>query len=334
MTMRAGGSKRRLVGAIAVLGVALVAMPVVFQMFDRAPKGATMISSFRPDMTNARLGGYQAELREINAAVSEAPAVAGRLFGSPGAGAQKRLDLRFADFAQFELQWRVIDRSMSGMITTIRANLGNYEAVAALPSFTLFPWFFVLPGLIVAGLIALAVARPARWRPVRWVLVALGVGLALSPAFFQMFSRAPAGGRMMTAFRTIETNARVQQIQGYFGEMSVGQGAVQLELLPALRRSGLSAADLATRYPGLERFDGQWVHILNDMTPMIGVMSDNVVNYEAVAALPAFALFPWFFVIPGALLAGLALTAGTSLPPRGRLDPASELSNSPTEGVR
>jgi hypothetical protein len=330
--MRAGGPKRGMASAIAVLGVVLVAMPVVFQMFDRAPKGATMITSFRPYMTAARLGGYQAELREINAGVSDGPAVAARLFGSAGPAAQERLAARFADFAQFELQWRVIDRSMSGMITTIRANLGNYQAVAALPSFTLFPWFFVLPGLIVAGLIALAAARPARWRRVRWVLVALGVGLVLAPAIFQMFSRAPAGGRMMSAFRTIETNDRVQQIQGYFGEMSVGQGAVALELLPALRRSGLSATELATGYPGLERFDRQWVHILNDMTPMIGAMSDNVVNYEAVAALPAFALFPWFFVIPGVLLAGLAITAGTS-PPRARPEPSSHLSNSPTEGV-
>lgn len=39
-------------------------------------------------------------------------------------------------------------------------------------------------------------------------------------------------------------------------------------------------------------------------------MSNNVVNYDAVAALPPFALFPWFFVLPGLLIAGLALAAG------------------------
>jgi len=57
--------------------------------------------------------------------------------------------------------------------------------------------------------------------------------------------------------------------------------------------------------------DTNWVRTLNDMTPMIGAMSDNVANYQAVASLPAFPLFPWFFVIPGVLVAGLAVVAGT-----------------------
>lgn len=39
---------------------------------------------------------------------------------------------------------------------------------------------------------------------------------------------------------------------------------------------------------------------------MIATMSDNVDNFQAVDALPSFALFPWFFAIPGALVAGLA----------------------------
>lgn len=222
---------------------------------------------------------------------------------------------------------------MGGMIDTIRANLGNYDAVAALPSFTLFPWFFVIPGALVLALLALGLARPSRWRAVRWLLVALGVGLVLAPAVFQMFSRAPDGGRMMTAFRPIETRARVERIQGYFGEIAIGQGAVALQLIPALRRTGLTDAQISAGYPGLETFDGQWIHILNDMTPMIGAMSDNVTNYEAVAALPPFPLFPWFFVLPGVLLAGAALLAG---PPRARrANPrtSTEKSTSLTEGV-
>ena len=56
------------------------------------------------------------------------------------------------------------------------------------------------------------------------------------------------------------------------------------------------------------------MHILNDMTPMIGAMSDNVANYQAIASLPPFPLFPWFFVLPGVLVAGLALAGGVSRP--------------------
>ncbi len=326
--MLAGQPTRWAITALAVLGFALVAMPGAFQMFDRAPKGARMIADFRPYMTVTRLSGYQTELREIDAGVKEGETtVAARLSGSSSS-----FPARFPGFAQFERQWSAIYPDMSGMLTTIRSNLGNYEAVAALPSFTLFPWFFVVPGVIVLGLLGVGIVRPARWRSVRWTLVVLALALALAPAVFQMFSRAPKGGRMMTAFKTIETSARVARIQGYFGEIASGQGAVALELIPALRLRGESAAEISTGYPGLTTFDAQWVHILNDMTPMIGVMSDNVANYQAVAALPPFALFPWFFVLPGLLVGGVA--AGGKL---GRLrgahdEASSDFPSSSTEG--
>jgi len=45
------------------------------------------------------------------------------------------------------------------------------------------------------------------------------------------------------------------------------------------------------------------------MAPVVGVMSDNVDNYDAVAALPPFSMFPWFFVIPGVLVTALAVLA-------------------------
>jgi hypothetical protein len=39
-------------------------------------------------------------------------------------------------------------------------------------------------------------------------------------------------------------------------------------------------------------------------------MSDNVANYQAIAALPPFPLFPYFFVLPGIFVAGAAIAAG------------------------
>jgi hypothetical protein len=80
--------------------------------------------------------------------------------------------------------------------------------------------------------------------------------------------------------------------------------------VPALEKSGLTQTEVAERFPALTALDRDWVHILNDMTPMIGAMSDNVTNYQAIASLPPFPLFPWFFVIPGVLVAGLAVAAG------------------------
>jgi hypothetical protein len=201
------------------------------------------------------------------------------------------------------------------MVTTIQANLPNYQAVAALPSFDLFPWFFVIPGTIVLGLAAIGLVGSRIWRSLRWVAVVIGLGLIVAPIGFQMFSRGPKGADMMSTFRTIETRHHLRRIQSYFSQMAEGQGLVQFELIPALRHTGLSTQQIDARYPGLSALDAGWVHMLNDMTPMIAVMSDNIDNYQAVSSLPSFRLFPWFFLLPGAIVIALALVSDGS---RGR----------------
>jgi hypothetical protein len=111
---------------------------------------------------------------------------------------------------------------------------------------------------------------------------------------------------MMTAFKTIETRKKVETIQSYFATIAVGQGSLRLEIVPALQREGLSSTQIAARFPDVATLNGRWIEILNDMTPMIGAMSDNVDNYQAIKSLPPFPLFPWFFVIPGVLFVALA----------------------------
>lgn len=38
------------------------------------------------------------------------------------------------------------------LVTTMQAEVGNYDKVASLPDFRLFTWFFVIPGLLLMGL--------------------------------------------------------------------------------------------------------------------------------------------------------------------------------------
>ena len=161
------------------------------------------------------------------------------------------------------------------------------------------PWFFVIPGILILIASVAALPRPRSWRPSRWVVAVVGTGPVFAPAAFQMFQRAPDGGRMMSSFSTIETTGNVVQIQNYFATMASGQGDLRLGVVPALEEGGLSSAQVADRFPAVTTLDRNRVHILNDMTSMIGAMSDHVSNYQAIASLPSFPLFPWFFVMPG-----------------------------------
>jgi hypothetical protein len=311
---RTSGPKNWAIGVLAVLGIALIVMPLAFNMFSRAPKGADMLKQFKPFMTTTRLNGFQSDIRQIDAGVRGANREVAQFLtgGSDSESARARFDATYPTFALFSRQWGAIDSNMTELLDNVQGNLANYQAVAALPSFTFFPLFFVVPGGLVLVLLGAYLLR-ARWRgTIRWILVVLGAGLILAPVAFQMFQRAPQGGRMMSAFRTVETTDNVQRIQGYFGTMAVGQGAIRLELVPALEKAGLTKTQIRARFPAVATLDEHWVHILNDMTPMIGAMSDNVVNYQAIAALPPFPLFPYFFVLPGFLISAVAIVAGST----------------------
>jgi hypothetical protein len=300
-------ARRGALVALLVLGIGLALAPVGFRMFERGPKGAQMMDEFAPFMTDARLSGFQRHIRDIDAAVHQANGRVVVALEGHGAAAHERFDRRFAGFAQFRGDWPPINADMSALMTKIKANAGNYRAMVALPDFRLFPWFFVVPGAIV-GLLALAgLLAPGSWPRLRWAAVALGIGLVLAPVSLQMFQRAPKGATMMSAFKTIETRKKVETIQGYFATIAVGQGSLRLEIVPALQRTGVSERQIARRFPDVQRLDEGWIPILNDMTPMIGAMSDNVDNYDAIKSLPSFRLFPWFFVAPGLLIIALAL---------------------------
>lgn len=294
---------------LAVIGIGMILAPVAFGMFSKAPDGASMMSSFSPFMTRNRLDGFQADMRDIANAVRQGQEAI-RDTGRAAAGG--RIVAHVApQFHAFARQWRAVSSDMGGMLVKIKGNLPNYQAMAALPSFSLFPWFFVIPGVILLILAAVGLARAGAWRALRWGAVVLGVALVLAPVAIGLFSRAPKGAQMMSTFKTIETRHHLRRIQSYFGEMAAGQGLVQLQLLPALRHTDLSAAQIQARYPALNTLDTNWVHILNDMTPMIGAMSNNIVNYQAISSLPSFRLFPWFFLLPGVIVILIALLGDT-----------------------
>lgn len=289
-----------------VIGLALALAPAAWQMFDRAPKGGHMIGGFRPYMSEATIAGFRGDLAVIDAAHGQVAALradghAAAVVGQPAVAA-------------FDRGWPGIDDDMGSMLTTMHENIGHYRGVAALPPFVLFPWFFVLPGLLVAavGLWLLLADRRGdvapRARTVRRrVLIALGIGLVAAPAVFQMFTRAPGGARMIDAFRPFMTQAKVTQVQGYFLTIGDAEGALRLSVLPKLRSGGGVAPQ---QVAAIERLDAQWPAISARMAPMIGAMTDNVGNYQAVAALPPFWLFPWFFVVPGVAVAICGRLAG------------------------
>jgi hypothetical protein len=290
--------------AALVVGVGLILAPVLFQMFSRAPSGESMIDDFRPYMTVEQIELFQGYMAEIGEAVDEVDGDLRSDLVVSGAVDEATFDGDFPQTSALVAEWPVIDADMSDMLATMDDNRGNYAAVDALPPFGLFPWFFVIPGLLVAFVAALILIRARHGRSVRLarlVLVGLGVAVALAPVAFQMFSRAPDGGVMINDFRSLMTTERVQNVQGYFVTLGTGEGELRTVVVPL--------ADDPAAYPAVAQFNEDWPRITGDFAPMIGTMSNNLDNFADVDALPAFPLFPWFFVVPGVLIAVLAFVA-------------------------
>ena len=271
--------------ALAV-GLGLAVAPAIFGMFGRAPAGGQMIDDFKPYMTAEVLDGFGEHLDVIDAAASESAGLS-----AGGSGIEK-----------FRQDWPGIETRMQDMLTTIKSNTGRFEGLVALPPFWAFPWFFVLPGLMVAGVAAWAIRRePARQRVPVLALAALGVAVIAAPAVFQMFSRAPGGAQMIDDFRPLMTSANIEEVQGSFLVIAGAEGGLRNEVLGAQPHPGA--------LPATRQFVEEWPTIASDMAPMIGAMADNLDNFAAVDALPPFWLFPWFFVLPGLLVVAAALLA-------------------------
>jgi hypothetical protein len=49
---------------------------------------------------------------------------------------------------------------MTPMIAAMSDSVPRYQAIRSLPPFTLFPWFFLIPGVLIAGLAIGARSKP------------------------------------------------------------------------------------------------------------------------------------------------------------------------------
>lgn len=180
-------TRRIVLAALLVIGVALIAAPFAFSMFDRTGNGEKMVNSFRPIMQPAsvqKTSDYYynvfTKLRPfalgMPAAAQDAqklvPALAQALHMTP-AQVQQMLGKQYPALAKLLQSMPqavpVFNRVPPGLdhylplVQTMNANVGNYQSVDDLPAFGLFPWFFIVPGiLIVLGAGALLLVD---WKP-------------------------------------------------------------------------------------------------------------------------------------------------------------------------
>ena len=157
---------------VLVIGVVLIVMPFAMSMPSKAGAGQTMLDNFhalmQPASVSKTVAYYQTftQLRPVAQggaqAASEAPklvaALAQQLKMSP-AQVQQFLTTQFPGLAgllgslpQLVPVFANVPAGLDHykpLIDVIQANVTNYQKVDSLPSFRLFTWFFVIPGVLL-----------------------------------------------------------------------------------------------------------------------------------------------------------------------------------------
>ena len=151
----------------------MIVVPVSMGMFDKTSKGETMVNTFRPIMQPASvqkttyyydqvftpLGPFSKMMPGVAADAEKlVPALAQQLHMSP-VQVQQMLKQQFPSMAamlqampQAQQIFKQVPAGLAHykpLVTTMNANVDNYAAVDSLPAMGLFPWFFIVPGILI-----------------------------------------------------------------------------------------------------------------------------------------------------------------------------------------
>lgn len=166
---------RKLLWPVLVIGALLVVLPFAFQMPSRTAAGARMMSDFQPIMQADNVAKTAMYYNDVFVPLGKvAPAInvatvskfEGYLLGFramqgmklPPALAQA-LPAMQRDFGTFMAMMKantgIFAQVPAGLahyeplVTTMQGNVNDFKSVNALPSFRLFTWFFVVPGVLL-----------------------------------------------------------------------------------------------------------------------------------------------------------------------------------------
>lgn len=166
---------RKLLWPVLVIGALLIILPFAFQMPSRTAAGERMMSDFQPIMQPAAVAKTAYYYNQVFVPLGRvAPAINAAtvnkfenyLLGFQALGKlnlppalKAALPAMTRDFGTFMAMMKqgvpVFAQVPAGLahykplVTTMQGNVNDFQSVNALPSFTLFTWFFVVPGILL-----------------------------------------------------------------------------------------------------------------------------------------------------------------------------------------
>lgn len=313
--------KRRIgSGVVVLVGVALIVVALVAQLFTRSPAFEELTDDFRSAMTTESIDQMQADLEGMQAMSDELqtdvmPALAGAL-GMTSEELTGMLDSNFPAVSTGMQQLPAITENFMGMASTLSAQQGNFEAADAIPTSSLpattIPW-----GVLAAALVAIAagVFMFTTKRAGAYAALVLGIALIAGPLILSLTTKAGRADDMKVALQPIMTTEQATQAQGALAIVGDMGTEMQEGMMPALSEQMHISLDevnvfmqgfpatggMLQSFPEVQaRFDG-----------FVKIMTANVDNYDTIKPLSLEPIV-WILVAAGLMIGvagGLSLFA-------------------------
>lgn len=141
---------RKLLWPVLVIGALLVILPFAFQMPSRTAAGDRMMKDFQPLMGASHVQTTADYYNKVFVPLGTVSTQFTAAAADPKLQTQLKplmpmLQPVMPIFAQVPagLAW------YKPLVTTMQGNVNDFQSVNALPSFRLFTWFFVIPGMLL-----------------------------------------------------------------------------------------------------------------------------------------------------------------------------------------
>ncbi|HXA29466.1 MAG TPA: hypothetical protein VN193_12070 [Candidatus Angelobacter sp.] len=309
-----------------LIGAFLIVLPVATSLPSKSDASGSMMTAFRPQMTDAALAQGRADQQTMAAMGDQLnnamiPALAAQMQMTP----QQLSSYLAANFPATGKGMAALPSMLpffTNLQDTMQAQQANFQQADQIPTGFLPPTtmtvLFVIPGvlLVLTGLLGLY--RPAR---VRSALAAASVVALLTVVGLlsvSMSSKASAADEMTTAFQPVFAAQNVQQARAYTDTAQAMSTEFTTATLPGLATAlhvtpAQLSATMAQNFPAVATGVAQLPQIVQRMQTATGLIEANAGNYAQTASIPwspgSMVTMFWLMMAPALLALGVGVGA-------------------------
>jgi hypothetical protein len=308
-------------GLVILVGVGLIALTIMTQLFTRAPAFEELTDDFRPFMSDKAIAQMHTDIQGMEAMTAQ---MNDEVF--PSIIAALKLDpTDFKVYAETSFpatmtgmeQLPAIADNFGGLAHTFAQQQENFKAADQIPMSglpaTTFPWGLLTVGIVVA-IIGAVMLRTMQIGAM--LSIALGFLMIASATLLSWPTKTAKADNLNTALRPVMTQ---EQADGAHGALMIVRNMgteMRDEMLPALAsQMGMTPSEMTTylseNFPAVGGMLTSMDQMQGRFQDMADTMSANVGNYDTIKPL-SMEPINWFFIVAGALivmLGGLALFA-------------------------